>query len=857
MKFGIRREAELRTESLGAAVRNRKNHTRPGSRTAVAGVLALGLFAACSASSGSGAGSTSSSAEEGSLFTTQAVTTKGGPGGNVVAELELEIPSSQEFVLRGTIPVPKGTYPRKDGKIPFSIRNWDGLVVPTQVEIVSLYPVDSDGADVIEVIGRVEVPPNAGTHGTVRYQIVEDVHKGNRLPIKPEVLKLVTKPGSVMVVAKDVFGHQYGVDVFEGVRNGTSKNTQIKRKGVGAVTFRTYDVMKPSTKSLGAPTGALSHLFGVHAYATAWRLSNSISLDLRINNGASGLDKSTSDDDPLGKAYFETIELWVPTGWTVQQDVEDPMFGQPYNSGTWTVFPIVKPIGNGTMHSMPAQAAMNRRLAITKIGNEAEGRSYLNEEGLGFNRRGTSPDTGEELYSWWNPKTARYFPQNHRLPELDYLGVSSIQGKIDNKFWTLHKHILNGTGTGTFPFNSNQLGWAHPYGVPYGGMTGGSEIYLYDGLLTAEAASNKGYRYRQLLHRNYTSRQPSHLYNLDGQPTNVEEWVIKGSQFSYIPMNFFLKLLKGNDPFGMSNTPGFQRQYVNSVDAVPAYESALLGHAPIDFQHYVRYTRSPKILAWLGNDPLAKDDLRMAAELFRLSYNEHYNGPGGSPIVSGLRADMEYVKNNPNNGFTFGRGEGWGLDVAIAAYATGDSAWRAQTRPWFQTVADTLTNGSGSCNGFIQATVAPKMLNKKFRARQSIEQAITENMLYGMLESVFRDADKTRFAQIEYVLEESLRAMISPLAWNAGMKGPHSIGAVGELNGTPYCTTLPAGAFGNGIDKFQVWSSFAYGYEMTGDATFLTRATEMSGSNGTLLNMQEGMGFSNLENRAALIADLQ
>jgi len=113
------------------------------------------LLAGCSSSSGHGAGSESanSSAAGGSLFTT---TNKaiggGGTGGQVIAELELSLQSSTSFLLRGTIPVPKGTYPRKDGKIPFSIRNWDGQVVPTQVEIVSRYPRDSDGADVVEVM---------------------------------------------------------------------------------------------------------------------------------------------------------------------------------------------------------------------------------------------------------------------------------------------------------------------------------------------------------------------------------------------------------------------------------------------------------------------------------------------------------------------------------------------------------------------------------------------------------------------------------------------------------------------------------------------------------------------------------
>ena len=77
-----------------------------------------------------------------------------------VAVFELGAPSVNEFTLRGTVPVPKGTFPRSDGKIPFAVKDFDGTLVPAQVERVSSYPRYADGADVVEVLARVHRDPN-------------------------------------------------------------------------------------------------------------------------------------------------------------------------------------------------------------------------------------------------------------------------------------------------------------------------------------------------------------------------------------------------------------------------------------------------------------------------------------------------------------------------------------------------------------------------------------------------------------------------------------------------------------------------------------------------------------------------
>jgi hypothetical protein len=784
-------------------------------------------------------------------------------GGKRVATLELLAPPTQNFVVRGTVPVPKGSYPRLDGLEPFSIQDWDGTVVPTQVESVSLYPNDANGADVVEVLARVAMPPGTVADTILRYAVVEDPHPEGSLPLQDDVMQLITNPGMVFVVAEDCFGHEYTLDLFADVATSLAQpaDTRLLRAGEAAVSYRTYGTLR-SSAAVGPPSGALEHLFGVHAYATAWGWTDSVSLDLRVNNGASGRDEGTLEDDPLGKVYFRSLELWVPAGWTVVTDVKDPFFGGTRSVGGWTAHELVAPLPAGALHMMPAWSSFHRRLALTKLGNQLEAQSVVDEKWLAYARRGPAP-AGGELYSWWNHQTPAYYPQRHRLPELDYLGLGAVRNVLSGRFNASRNVLTSGAATGAYPYQADVFGWAHPWGVPYGGMTSGSEIFLYDGFLVAEAAEQRGYKHLQHAHRMYVSRQPDKIYDRDGEPTALEGWLLNNAQGPYVNMKFYQGLQSGSpDPFGVSTSAGFQRNHVENTGRAPAYEAALLGYSPIDFQHYVRFTRAPKTLVWLGNDLLAKDDLLAAAEIFRLSYHEHPVSPFGATINSGYLYDKQFVETNPGLGFHFGRGESWGIDSTLAAYSTGDAAYRATLRPWFEQIADTIALGQSPCNGIVQAHVNNKWVGGKYRARQSIEQAITEHMLYGLIESVFQDVDLGRTAALDFTLAQSTQAMIGPMCWSTGTNGgigPHSAIAVGPLNliEQPFCGSLPNNGSGNGIDKYQIWSSFAYGLEKTGNGLFLGHASQLAGGSGTLWDRMVAMGFNNLENRMALLADLQ
>src|SRR5207302_287580 len=156
----------------------------------------------------------------------------------VVARLELAAPSTPDFVLRGTIPVPRGTFPRDDGLSPFVLRDVDGTLQPAQTEIVSRYPDDDAGADVVEVSARVARPP-------------------------------------------------------------------------------------------GIPDETLPHLMGVHAYFRIYDRDAVVQIDLRIHNGQDGLDPTTDADDPVGKIYFQSLDLYVPSAWSVWEADPDAFTDAP------------------------------------------------------------------------------------------------------------------------------------------------------------------------------------------------------------------------------------------------------------------------------------------------------------------------------------------------------------------------------------------------------------------------------------------------------------------------------------------------------------------------------------------------
>lgn len=212
------------------------------------------------------------------------------------------------------------------------------------------------------------------------------------------------------------------------------------------------------------------------------------------------------------------------------------------------------------------------------------------------------------------------------------------------------------------------------------------------------------------------------------------------------------------------------------------------------------------------------------------------------------------MRDYPGLGLAFGRGESWGLDAVLCAYSTADDGWRAELLPWARDRVAMLERGQSSCSGVIQSSPQYNVFGSQYRCRQSIEAAIMENALTGLRETVIEGTDDALEARLNEVLRRAYYAMVSPYVWSDVHNGPWAMMATGpfDMAQPPFCTTIPADGNYGFADHYQAWSSLAYAYELTHDALFLAKASEMLGDLDLVATLTANP-LVNWQNRAALI----
>jgi hypothetical protein len=775
--------------------------------------------------------------------------------GDVVAELEVAAPADNEFILHGTVPLPPGMYVPGTTLSPFTLRAPGLGTTTTQVEVVSRYPSAAEGADVVEIIARVNKIPGTPTGTRLVYNVIWSPTTIGTRQLNDDVQALLDTPNSLVVRSSDVFAHRYEADILSDLRNNTSDLRTIK-DGQLAHQVRTYENLDPVTPVTGG-TGTLPHQMGVHAYVTAWDSEEFFAVDLRFHNGHEGFDPDTEADDPVGKLYFNELELVVPAGWKVFQAYETPSSGILYTEGATEVFPLVTAVP-GELHMMAIQAQFHRRLIVCKAGAEEQAQAVLAGAGMAFCRDGENVNE-ERLMSWWNPATARYWGQNLPLPTLGYLNTRpNMRADLEVEFDGLDQNLANGT-PGDWPNLAGNMGWSHPAGLNVGYAHGGHHIVWWDGLDATWSASLEGYRSFEILHRMYTERHPTALYAKNGNPYQLEKWLLQGANGPYLPTYIWtIPWLPLADPHGFTTAPTFQIDAVADQGRKPSYENALLNYQWIDTSHLIRATRCSKVLVWVGNDALAKDDLRMQAEISRSSWAPYPQKDNGDAIVTGLWVDMEFMQEHPSDGVPMDRQEGWVIDTAACYYGVADDTWRSEAMPWFKSITDTVFSGQSACSGIIMATPHGTHLGGNYRLIQTVSEAVIQNGLWGVRTSVF-DREEDEYAdRIDHVLRRSTAAMISSLVWNPAKSNFHFYTALGpyDQDEPSFCGYMPPDGHSE-EDGWQTWNVLTFGYLLTGNLDFLTKATLMGG--GTLT--QEGIGndtwAGELEVRAGMVGLIQ
>jgi hypothetical protein len=109
------------------------------------------------------------------------------------------------------------------------------------------------------------------------------------------------------------------------------------------------------------------------------------------------------------------------------------------------------------------------------------------------------------------------------------------------------------------------------------------------------------------------------------------------------------------------------------------------------------------------------------------------------------------------------------------------------------------------------------------------------------------------------VLEKSYYSWFNIMAWDTSKNGPWAKAAVAPLDESlpPWCNYTPPNGNDTYVDTYQLWSSMAYGNELTGDPVFLSRSSQMLGGGGDLLSKLQNQGTNNIFNRSALLALVQ
>ena len=770
-----------------------------------------------------------------------------------VARFTQKAPLATSYILHGTLPIAQGAWDGNRQAPTLALVNYDGTLAPTQMEVVTRSATGEP--EVVELIARVQRDPALAQGTQIDFDVVLHQSTPSPIQIDAQVLDLVRTPGKIVMYTNDVFGNRYQTDLLRDLHGGMHR---VEKQGALLNQYAGHRVLTPAVGS--DATTVLPHMMGVHVYTTVFSDSSAIALDLVVHNALSGLSDESTEDDLLDDMYFRNIGLSIPQGWVMLSAFDNPFETDLVDvAGTnLATRQLVAAMPGGRMHLMVRQARFTRRyiLARDTVQGRAQAAELLIKENMALLKRPRTQVERAVLWSWWNPQTAYYYPQKYVLPVLTDYDLDAISDHLEGRYHRIALQTEQGT-TGLYPFTTAPMGWCHPWGDPYGGMPGGDEINFVDGLRTAVSESLEGYRLAEITAKAYMDRQAMAFYDASGKPLRTRDLMKVDSQGRfYVPAHFQLSPSGVNEYPRFDLAPKHHIERVRSLNLKPQYEDEMRRWRNIDIQHLIRYTRTFKTLIWLGNDALAKDEMRLTADIFRLSYPEVYSSAWGYVQGTGLLYDHLRVQQFPQQGADVGRGEAWGMDAACTAYAISDNSFRTRFRPWFKMFADMVRDGQSSCTGNVVSFYIANHFNGQYRVRQSFEVAMVEQVLRSIGECVFRGLPGITYRELRHVRVGSTYSSLNAPYWNPIQHGPWFVVGTGSAdNGQAQdlCDNVPADAFSPHVDFTDYWNAIAYTYDASPDRFLLDRLDEMINAATTTLGTSPLVDTLRIEARAALL----
>jgi hypothetical protein len=223
-----------------------------------------------------------------------------------IAELETDVPTASEFILRGTLPIPRNTFV-PGGARSMKIVDWNGTPLTTQCEVVTRFPgAGGTGghADVVELIARVGRDPAWVPGNHARYRVIlaaDTVQPSPTSPVfadlttvtnsvAPNIQGLLGNANSILIQVTDPRNKRYVLNPFK------AGNWKAYRYGSEMTTLRSYGVLTPD---FTLASGEYPHMMGVHTYLTTRHDDPALMIDVRFHNGFDNFDSTTTDDDHL------------------------------------------------------------------------------------------------------------------------------------------------------------------------------------------------------------------------------------------------------------------------------------------------------------------------------------------------------------------------------------------------------------------------------------------------------------------------------------------------------------------------------------------------------------------------------
>ncbi len=783
--------------------------------------------------------------------------------GDIVAQFAVVAPTSVAFTLEATVPIPPGKVFPGRSSVPFAIVS-RGVEVPTQIEIVSQYANPAEGADVIEVIARVERPVGTAPRDEIIFDLVETRQQDAPFQATPLVEQLLSDPDGLTITSRDLHGNMYTANLLNRVTNSHPNVFEI-RDGQVARETRHHEVMLPAPNSQSGALAPYPHMLGAHVFTKTYAEENFIVLNVVFHNGMFG-NHTNPDDDSIHDIYLNALDLHLPEGWSLGWAIDNPMTSDPVPTATGSRVSLVAALPGGQYHVFPQQSQFARRLVIGHGADAlARGLQIVERFNRGFCVPGPRPnqasaDPTQDLWSWWNDATARYLPSNHRLPHLDHIPVATATAEIRARYNSFSQQTRDGV-PGPYPNIFGNLGWAQPWGVQYGGVTGGGEIQMYPGVDVAWARNPVGLRWLDLLSKAYIDRQPVAIFDAAGRPPKLEDHIQGlGSSEPYVNSFFYLRETGGNY-FRFQDTDRRFAETAYFSARIPYYQKDLKDFQPIDLQHLTRFMSPHLALIWLANDSVAKLEVELHAALFQFGFHKYHNSNFDHVQRTGLRQRLDDVAENAGQGADFGRGEAWGIVTSLAHYATADADERARLQPWFEDIARVAELGQSTCTGNPTAIRIDKHFKGAYQSRQSFEVGFMLNAAHSMRTTVFERQDPVVAGLLRDYVTAGAYSTTEPPFWNEALRGQVSLIAVRPLaNDLPeFCQNIPENGYipNYFIDRTTALPAWAYAFGDTQDGMFMTRAVTALNQGGNIEATLEAMGTNLLYEWAPFLAALQ